>query len=178
MRMPVARPGWGVGQTPVIRQTPAVRQTPIARQTPSSGRGREYLVARADPPAGRRQHYESERLPLGLGMLERRMVKAQGMWELVWIGDQLLLNRWFGVGKGKYLSLGLAHHSGAEILRIIMNLTVSNTLIIPMTGDIRTLPYPGQWRAIILQGKEVLVWSFTDLKGCFYLLLLPPGWSK
>jgi len=62
-------------------------------------------------------------------------------------------------------------------MRVIMNSTASNVIFLPFAGDIASLPYVGHWRTIILHGGEVVVWSSEDLKGCFYLLLMPRAWA-
>ena len=58
-----------------------------------------------------------------------------------------------------------------------MNLTASNAVMWPLKGDIGALPHVGQWRSIVLEGEMVLVWSWKDMKGCFYLFRLPSAWA-
>lgn len=42
----------------------------------------------------------------------------------------------------------------------------------------RVAPSCGLWRAILLEAEEVLMWSYEDLKGAFYLFKLRPEWAK
>ncbi len=49
-----------------------------------------------------------------------------------------------------------------EILRLIMNLGPANAVQRMILGDIRSLPYPGQWRAVEVQDNYVVLWSSTD----------------
>jgi len=109
--------------------------------------------------------------------MRRGMVRALPKHKLLQICGEDLLNGWFGIGRGRYLEATHASRPGAEVLRVIMNLTASNVIMLPFAGDIASLPYVGHWRTGILSGREVLVWSSEDLKGCFYLLLLPEAWA-
>eukprot|EP00971_Amphidinium_carterae_P245058 4865505-Amphidinium_carterae.1 len=45
-------------------------------------------------------------------------------------------------------------------------------------GDVSALPALSFWRAIVLTEDDALVMSFDDLRGAFYLLSVPAGWSK
>eukprot|EP00973_Karenia_brevis_P042451 5877313-Karenia_brevis.AAC.1 len=58
-----------------------------------------------------------------------------------------------------------------------MNLTASNSVQRAWPGDIGTLPYVGQWKQIVLPDGQVLLWSWEDLKGAFYLFGLSGEWS-
>eukprot|EP00974_Lingulodinium_polyedra_P095778 9284224-Lingulodinium_polyedra.AAC.1 len=58
-----------------------------------------------------------------------------------------------------------------------MNLTATNELQRDFPGDIELLPHLGQWRNIFLEGDEVFMWSWDDLKGAFYLLRLSDAWA-
>eukprot|EP00973_Karenia_brevis_P027772 3827757-Karenia_brevis.AAC.1 len=40
------------------------------------------------------------------------------------------------------------------------------------------LPTAGLWQAVSLADEEVLLWSSTDLKCCFYIYLLPKAWWR
>ena len=64
------------------------------------------------------------------------------------------------------------------MLRWIVKLVASNSLQEKRDGDIQMLPYPGQWRSILLNDEGVLLWSNDDMKGCFFLFRLPPAWHK
>eukprot|EP00971_Amphidinium_carterae_P211390 4194179-Amphidinium_carterae.3 len=45
-------------------------------------------------------------------------------------------------------------------------------------GDVAMLPALSFWRAVVLTEDDCLVMSFEDLRGAFYLLSVPAGWSK
>eukprot|EP00971_Amphidinium_carterae_P199677 3963137-Amphidinium_carterae.1 len=59
-----------------------------------------------------------------------------------------------------------------------MNLTASNSIMGDVPADIATLPRMTQWRTICLADGVSLCVSGEDLKGCFYLIALPSGWSR
>jgi len=149
---------------------------------------RKYLLTPADavldlgsveacPPAGRCLHQPGEEVHLGRGFVRRGMVRALSASQLLKIRGEHLVNGWFGIGRGRFLEDTHATRPGAEVLRVIMNLTATNVIMQPFAGDIASLPYVGHWRTVILSGREVLVRSSEDLKGCFYLLLLPEAWA-
>eukprot|EP00973_Karenia_brevis_P081247 11264159-Karenia_brevis.AAC.1 len=115
---------------------------------------------------------KSENIKIAKGLLQRRLVRILERDELLWVGkkDQRrpLLNGWFGVSKGTQL----VNDGTKDVLRLIMNLTASNSVQRAWPGDIGTLPYVGQWKQIVLPDGQVLLWSWEDLKGAFYLFAL------
>ena len=108
-------------------------------------------------------------------LLELGLIRVLSDSELIRIGNRPLLNLngLFGVTKGK--AVPEAPH--LEVLRLIMNLTTSNSVMKDLRGDIPALPYFGQWRAIILAPSETMLWSFEDMVGCCHLFRLPDEWS-
>ena len=64
-----------------------------------------------------------------------------------------MLNGLFGVEKDSTTS------SGATVLRLIMNLTATNSLSQACCGDVGSLPYYAQWRSIVLHEDEELEWA-------------------
>ena len=130
------------------------------------------------PRPGRMMMQPGERLSLAKGALGRGLVVPLVAEELIWIGDSPLTNGWFGVGKGTHLPDNHPSHPGAEVLRLIMNLTASNSFQETFAGDIDGLPYIGQWRCIFLEDDNYLSWNAEDLKGCFYIFRLPRGWAR
>eukprot|EP00438_Fugacium_kawagutii_P028520 Skav226749 [mRNA] locus=scaffold3942:27571:31074:- [translate_table: standard] len=83
-----------------------------------------------------------------------------------------LLNGMFGVTKDEFTE------SGTEIFRLIMNLVPFNQLSMPLSGDVDTLPSWGMMSPFFLQPSENLLISSEDVKCFFYVLGLPPQWSK
>ena len=63
------------------------------------------------------------------------------------------------------------------MLRLIMYLTATNCVTWPLEGIIGAMPYPFQWRSLILGPDEELLWSYDDMKGAFYLFKLPDSWA-
>ena len=129
------------------------------------------------PRPGKVMAPQSEMAVIARGLLARGMVRPLKRSELVQVGGGPLLNGWFGVTKGKTLGPECGEAAGKDVLRFIMNLTATNEVQTLFDGDIATLPYIGQWRAITLREEEVLMWSAEDLKGCFYIFRLPDAWA-
>ena len=100
-------------------------------------------------------------LPLAQGLLERGLVAPLRESELLQVAGAPLLNGLFGVGKGTKVD---GDPAGREVLRLIMNLTASNSVSIDYACDIGALPFFSQWRSIIIGPSEEVVWSFDDLK--------------
>eukprot|EP00439_Symbiodinium_sp_Y106_P078746 s383_g17.t1 len=57
-----------------------------------------------------------------------------------------------------------------------MNLVPSNTLFLPVRGDVDTLPLLPQMNALELQPSEELIISSEDIRAMFYMFALPPVW--
>jgi len=86
-----------------------------------------------------------------------------GLYQLLTVGGIPVLHNALGIGKGKYLS------DGREILRMVMNLDVTNQILRVVLEDIRGLPYPGQWNAISIEDENVIiVHSGTDLMCAYF----------
>ena len=81
-----------------------------------------------------------------------------------------VLNGLFGVEKSSKLS------DQRPILRLIMNLVPSNSIMHPFTGSVKNLPSITQWMTTVLEDDEELrVWQF-DMCNAFYLFRLPSVW--
>ena len=104
-----------------------------------------------------------EELRIAKGLLARNMVIPLKRSELVHIGGEPLVNGVFGVTKGKVVKDESSKWVGKDVLRLIMNLTATNEVSLDSGGDIEKLPFAGQWRAIVLERREVLLLSFEDL---------------
>ena len=81
-----------------------------------------------------------EGIPIMKNLLRLGLVRALPESELIYIGGRPLVNGMFGVSKGKPVP-GNEH---LEVLRLIMNLTASNSVMEDLRGDIHALPYFGQ----------------------------------
>ena len=83
---------------------------------------------------------------------------------------QPVLNGLFGDQKPTVLP------SGQPILRTIMNLVPSNSVLKQLKGGTRSLPFIGQWLSTVLEdGCEVRLWQ-SDMSAAFYLFALPRPW--
>ena len=83
---------------------------------------------------------------------------------------QPVLNGLFGVEKPTSLP------SGLPILRTIMNLVPSNSVLKQLKGGTRSLPFIGQWLSTVIEDStEVRLWQ-SDMSAAFYLFSLPPAW--
>ena len=93
--------------------------------------------------------------------------------ELVWHNQQPLLVGAFGVPKpGRKVS-----KSGSPVLRLIMNAIPVNAVQSLIHGDIRSLPYHGQFHAMeILDGDLLVTMSIEDLTSAFNLIELGDPW--
>ena len=92
---------------------------------------------------------------------------------------RMLLNGAFGVTKNKTVQVPDASAPGgvkkADVVRLIVNLTTLNSIMEVMAGDIRTLPYGGQWSGImVLPEDQVMVFSDEDLT-CAFLFVRDGG---
>ena len=126
------------------------------------------------PRAGPVMAAPSEAVLIAKNLLDRGLVRILFENELVVVGGRPLLNGLFGVSKGKPIP-GNEH---LTVLGLIMNLAAPNSVMQDLRGDIGAFPYFGQWKAIILNDDENLLWSYEDMVGCFHLVRLPDSWSR
>lgn len=83
-----------------------------------------------------------------------------------------VLNGLFGVMKGSSLE------DGRPILRLIMNLVGSNSIMRQFTGAVKHLPNIATWMSIFVEeGEEVRMWQ-SDMSNAFYLFKVPDPWKK
>eukprot|EP00973_Karenia_brevis_P057751 8033724-Karenia_brevis.AAC.1 len=91
------------------------------------------------PKPGMMMGSRKENIKIARGLLQRRLVRILERDELLWVGkeDQRrpLLNGWFGVSKGTKLE----SDPSKDVLRLIMNLTASNSVQKAWPGDIGAL---------------------------------------
>ena len=83
---------------------------------------------------------------------------------------QPVLNGMFGVEKPSKLE------DNSPVLRVIMNLVPSNSVLRQLSGGTASLPYIGQWLSVVLEGDQQLkIWQ-SDMSAAFYLFALPEPW--
>ena len=93
--------------------------------------------------------------------------------ELVWHNEQPLLVGAFGVPKPERK----VSKTGSPVLRLIMNAIPVNAVQSLIHGDIRSLPYHGQFHAMeILDGDLLVTMSIEDLTSAFNLIELGDPW--
>jgi len=93
--------------------------------------------------------------------------------QLLTIAGVPVLHNCMGVGKNKYLP------DGREVLRMVMNVDVTNQILRILLADIRSRPYPGQWNAVSVEADDiVLIHSGTDLTCAYFAFLLEHTWWK
>ena len=92
--------------------------------------------------------------------------------EVVQVGNQPILNGIFGVGKGTFLE------SGDEVLRLIMNLKPSNSVLKQIHGATDDLPSVCQYLSVVLKKSEQLELFQSDMSSAFYLFRLPSSWAR
>jgi len=93
--------------------------------------------------------------------------------QLLTIAGVPVLHNCMGVGKDKYLP------DGREVLRMEMDVDVTNQILRILLADIRSLPYPGQWNAVSLEGDDLVMFhSGTDLTCAYFALQLEHTWWK
>ena len=81
-----------------------------------------------------------------------------------------ILNGLFGVAKSSQLE------DQRPVLRLIMNLVPSNSIMRAFVGSVKNLPSITQWMTTVLEeGEELRVWQ-SDMCNAFDLFRLPPVW--
>ena len=88
------------------------------------------------------------------------------------VGSQKVLNGLFGVKKPTCLS------SGAPILRLIMNLTGSNSTQHQLEGGASNLPSVTSWQSLVIEQGQSLEMFQSDMSSAFYLFKVPPCWHR
>lgn len=83
---------------------------------------------------------------------------------------QKVLNGLFGVKKSAVLP------DQRPVLRLIMNLVPSNSIMRGFTGAVKNLPSITSWMSTVMEGEtELRVWQ-SDMSNAFYLFRIPDSW--
>ena len=85
--------------------------------------------------------------------------------------NQRVLNGLFGVCKPSTIP------DGRPVLRLIMNLIPSNSVMVQLQGRVGDLPGITQYLSVVLEDGESLSISQADMTSAFYLFKLPDEWS-
>ena len=116
---------------------------PLASRRPREEWASQRLRARC-------LHLEAETDAIATELLARGMCVLIAGEDVMASDVGMVLNGWFGVGKGKYLPGGKEEPS-TEILRLIMHFVPVNTMFYAIEGDVGCLPYFGQWSVLQLE---------------------------
>ena len=103
-------------------------------------------------------------------LIEREICTWIPLSSVLYYRGQPVLNGLFGVEKSSVTAGGL------PVLRLIMNLVPSNTVLQQLTGGTRSLPYIGQWLSTVLEDQQELRFWQSDMSSAFYLFDLPQSW--
>ena len=105
------------------------------------------------------------------GLLDRGVCGLIAEDEINCVGGCKVLGGLFGVSKDEWTG-------DVEIFRLIMNFVPLNTLFVPLSGDLATLPAISQFVPIYLGQEEILLTSSEDIRCMFYIIALPENWYK
>eukprot|EP00971_Amphidinium_carterae_P334869 6470397-Amphidinium_carterae.1 len=130
------------------------------------------------PRPGRVCVAQNQELQLFRGLLARNLVGVIEESECLYVAGEVLVNGLFAVPKVDSVAKDAEGRELGTVQRLIMNLTASNQIFLPMPADIATLPTMNTWRSIVLPPECDIEMAWEDLKGAFYLLGLPSSWCK
>lgn len=112
----------------------------------------------------------SDRVAIGTELIDRNICEWIDLDRVYKVGNTPILNGLFGVEKPSKLA------DGRAILRLIMNLTGSNSTQEQLEGTTSSLPSITSWQSIFLEGNESLALHQSDMSSAFYLFRLPRVW--
>jgi len=99
--------------------------------------------------------------------------------DLLHVSGVPVVHNCLGVGKGKFLD------DGSEVLRMVFNLDITNSMLRLIIADIRSLSYPGQWQSVQMldpqldDGEEfVFAFSSADLTCAYFCFATERAWDK
>eukprot|EP00435_Cladocopium_sp_Y103_P061990 s1215_g23.t1 len=105
-------------------------------------------------------------------LVERGVCRWIPYSEVAEFRNQKVLNGLFGVEKsGKVIN-------NKPILRLIMNLVPSNSVLKQFKGATKRLPHITSWLSTYIEdGEELRIWQ-SDMANAFYLFRLPEAWQR
>ena len=106
-------------------------------------------------------------------LIERNVCAWVPLQDVMYFRGQPVLNGLFGVEKPARTA------SDKCVLRLIMNLVPTNSVLRQLTGGTSSLPSISQWQSLVLEDRQqVKIWQ-SDMSSAFYLFALPrPWWGK
>ncbi|CAK9108713.1 unnamed protein product [Durusdinium trenchii] len=118
-------------------------------------------------------HVEPEdRMALSLELVRRGICRWIPENKVAKYRGEKVLNGMFGVPKSKLLP------EGQTILRLIMNLVPSNSILRVITGRVSALPSITQWLNVVVDEGETIRIAQSDMACAFYLFAMPECWSS
>ena len=118
-----------------------------------------------------RVHIDPHDKPKIAGELVRRNICSWlPLSQVYQVGGTKVLNGLFGVSKPSVLG------DGRPVLRLIMNLTGSNSTQWQLQGGCESLPSITCWQSVVLDGNETLSLFQSDMSSAFYLFRVPKVW--
>lgn len=119
---------------------------------------------------GRIHVEKDDLLPLCRELVERGVCEWIDYSAVVRYRNQPVLNGLFGVKKQAVVN------DGRPVLRLIMNLVPSNSILLQLQGGTNNLPMITAWMSTVLEGNEELsIWQ-SDMSNAFYLFRIPAAW--
>lgn len=115
---------------------------------------------------------KDDRVRIAQELVRRNVCEWVPLESVYTIGSQPILNGLFGVVKPSVTSTGL------PVLRLIMNLTGSNSTQIQLTGGTRSLPTITSWMSVVVEDSETVELFQSDMSSAFYLFKLPRQWQR
>ena len=106
-----------------------------------------------------------------LAMYERKLIRPVDRYPVV--DGKKVLNGAFGVSKP-----GKVTKSGLPVLRLIIDLRATNTIMEQLDGDLQTLTGAASFQKLVVDDEDCLLISGDDLTSAFYLFSLPESWSN
>jgi site-specific DNA-cytosine methylase len=121
---------------------------------------------------GRVHIVEEDKMKIALELVKRNICTWVPLHSVYEVGGVKILNGLFGVSKPSCLE------DGRPVLRLIMNLTGSNSTQLQLEGGCDSLPSITTWQSLVLDQNESLSLFQSDMCAAFYLFKVPAPWWK
>lgn len=113
---------------------------------------------------------EDQRLIVAQELIRRKICEWVPLDSVAEYRGQKILNGLFGVPKSAQLP------DGSPILRVIMNLVPTNSILRQFKGAVKNLPSITSWMSICMdENHELRIWQ-SDMSNAFYLFKIPDPW--
>ncbi len=132
----------------------------------------EEDVAKLPRLQGRVHILPEDKVALAKLLVERGICGWTEETEVFRFKGQRVLNGLFGVPKSTLLE------DGRPVLRLIMNLIPSNSVMRQLQGSVQELPGISQYLSITLEEGETIQFAQSDMTAAFYLFGLEERWMR